>query len=225
MISEGGQWRPEPGMRIREGVLQPMGGRARRTDVSRMRWAIVGAVVLAVVAAGLVVARLHQAPARAATARRSAPETVVIDPQIGETFASAPPSAAPKLTAQQAWDKYAQIRYQPELDGFSPRGAIPARVSVRLGLLTLPVGPADAPGTSRLVKKNGKAYAALSKLVYGFSSPSGCVSMNPWVVFPPDARCIEWDFVNANTGNMIDGTWQKVGHWHVLIKPPPSTAP
>jgi len=176
----------------------------------RRKRVISGAVVLGVLAAGFLVARLQQVPARAATADRAVPATITIDPQIGETFALAPSSATPRLTAQQAWQRYAEQAH-------SSRATIPSFVTARLGLYTLPVGPVG-PGTGHLVQRNGEAYTALNQLVYGFSSPSGCVSTDPYVTFPPDAHCIEWTFLNANTGKMIDSTWQKIGHWHVLVK-------
>ena len=59
---------------------------------------------------------------------------VTIDPQAGETFAPAPATAAPKLTAQQAWARYA-ARHGSSVT------ALPSGVRVRLGLLTLPTGP------------------------------------------------------------------------------------
>ncbi|HEY3958176.1 MAG TPA: hypothetical protein VGM53_32830 [Streptosporangiaceae bacterium] len=128
---------------------------------------------------------------------------IVIDPHVGETFARASASAAPRLTAQQAWARFAHhLR--------SNRTAIPAEVHVRLGLLTLPIGP-TGPGHS-------ESYTAHNELTYGYSSPpGGCPTINPRLVAPPNARCIPWTFLNANTGKQIDSTYQKVGHWHWLI--------
>lgn len=134
--------------------------------------------------------------------------TITIDPQTGLTFAAAPSSAAPRLTAQQAWARFTRHK--------SP---IPSDVHAHLGLLTSPVGPATAPGTSHLVKARGEAYTALNELVYGYSSSSGCVTMNPRLLPPPDARCIFWEFLDANTGQQIEGTYQKIGHWHWLYNP------
>jgi hypothetical protein len=89
--------------------------------------------------------------------------------------------------------------------------AIPSFVRVQLGLLTLPIGPTGPGGA--------EAYTAHNELVYGYSAPSGCMSTNPRILFPANARCLRWDFLNANTGNQIDSTWQKIGHWHVLTNP------
>jgi hypothetical protein len=161
--------------------------------------------LLGALAVGIVV-RLPQAPARAAAEHRAPRPTITIDPQTGMTFAPAPSSAAPALTAQQAWKRYARSAH-------SPRTTIPSWVTARLGLLTIPVGPADAPFTDKLRKSHGEAYSALNKLAYGYSSPSACLTLAP-VVLPPNARCIEWTFVSASTGSMIVTTWQKIGHWH-----------
>jgi hypothetical protein len=193
---------------------EPVPGVVRRRYVSRVWRGVLGvsAAVIAVAGCGTTRAGDLQRPEGAAARAAPAWRTITIDPQVGETFAPAPASAAPKLTAQQAWARYAR-------ENGSDHAAIPSVVHVRLGLLTLPVGPANAPGTSNLTISNGEAYTALNELAYGYSSPSGCVSMNPWVLFPPDARCIEWDFLNANTGTQIDSTWQKIGHWHMLMNP------
>jgi len=86
--------------------------------------------------------------------------------------------------------------------------ALPSFIRVKLGLLTLPTGRG---GTG--------PYTAHNELTYGYSTPSGCVSANPRVIFPRNARCISWEFLDANTGSLIDGTWQAVGHWHVLTNP------
>jgi hypothetical protein len=147
-------------------------------------------------------------PAQSATKHA----TITIDPQVGDTFAPAPASATPKLTAQQAW-----ARYMRHIG--NARVVIPSTVHVQLGLFTLPVGPATAPGTSHLTKVNGEAYTAYNELAYGYSSPSGCVTLNPRLMAPPGARCLYWDFLDANTGLQIDSTYQKIGHWHWLINP------
>lgn len=126
-------------------------------------------------------------------------KTITIDPQVGETFAPAPQSAKPRLTARQAW-----ARYMRKL-GYPHHTALPSFIHAQLGLLTLPTGPG---GTG--------PYTTHDELTYGYSTPSGCVTRNPRVIFPRNARCIRWEFLNANTGRQIDGTWQAVGHWHVL---------
>jgi hypothetical protein len=119
---------------------------------------------------------------------------VTIDPLVGETFAPAPASAAPRLTAGQTW-----ARYATRLGATAT--AIPSGVRVRLGLLTLPIGPQPDGAT---------AYTAHDELAYGYSWPSGCLSTLPGAI-PPGARCLSWTFLNANTGRQIDQTWQKLG--------------
>lgn len=156
--------------------------------------------------AGLGVAAMAVAgcaTARPAGAHRSAGDvagaavvrkTITIDPQVGETFAPAPRSARPRLTARQAWARYTHDT------------VLPSSINAQLGLLTLPTGPG---GTG--------PYTAHNELTYGYSStPSGCVTMNPRVIFPPSARCIMWQFLDANTGREIDSTWQILGHPHML---------
>jgi hypothetical protein len=168
--------------------------------------------MLAVVGCGAPQVADPPGPANALARSAPRPETITIDPQTGMTFAPAPASAAPKLTAQQAW-----ARFMRHLGG--GHAVILSDVHAQLGLFTLPVGPADAPGAARLPTANGEAYTALGELAYGYSSPSGCITMNPALVPPPNARCIFWDFLNANTGQQIVSTYQTIGHWHWLVNP------
>ena len=187
---------------------EPVTGAGRRRYVSRIWRGAVGvsAVVIAVAGCGTTRAADLRQPAPAAARVAPAWRTITIDPQVGETFAPAPASAAPKLTAQQAWARYAR-------ENGSDRTAIPSFVHVRLGLLTLPVGPADAPGAGRLVHHGSEAYTAYNELAYGLSTPSGCAYVGgPGMRPPPPTPCIEWTFLNANTGKQIDSTWQKIGH-------------
>jgi len=132
-------------------------------------------------------------------------KTITIDAEVGEIFAPAPQSAKPRLTAQQAWARYMRQLGDPH------HAALPSFIRAQLGLLTLPIGP-SGPGGS-------EAYTAHNELTYGYSTPSGCVTTNPRVMFPRNARCIRWEFLDANTGREIEGTWQAVGHWHVLTRP------
>lgn len=193
---------------------EPTAVGTRHTCVSLIWRGIAGlsVVMLAVTGCGATRAanpkRLAHALARSASNDR----TIVIVPQYGETFTPVAVSAAPALTAGQAWARFAR------LNSWSRTG-VPSGVHVQLGHFTLPVGPADAPGTSHLVKANGEAYTALNELAYGYSSPSGCVTMNPRLLPPPDARCLFWTFLNANTGKQIVSSYQMIGHWHWLINP------
>ena len=144
----------------------------------------------------------HAAASKAATATANG-KTIRINLNPGATFAPAPPSADPALSAGQAWRRYAE---QVE----SAVAAIPHRVTARLGLLTWPVGPADAPGASRLIIAQGEAYSSLNQLVYGYTWLScppyvGGLGMRP----PPPTPCIAWLFLDADTGNMIYETWQQ----------------
>jgi hypothetical protein len=151
-------------------------------------------------------------------ARSVVPATVKINTSIRETFAPAPPSAAPALTAQQAWRHYAE-------QAGSSVTAVPAFVTAQLGLFTLEASPADDPESAGLPTSDGKAYTALNKLSYGYSWHScpplmGGPSLAPRVrgSSSPDVRgsatlppnpCVAWLFLNANTGRMIVQTWQQ----------------
>jgi hypothetical protein len=209
---------PRPGIEVR------IRGAARR---QRLRTARTATAVIAVLTAAIVVpltllpgggasssagtgpaAAGH--PARAGSATGHA--TITINPQAGETFAPAPVSARPELTAQQAW-----ARYMNHLA--ISRAGIPSGTHAQLGLFTLPVGPANLPVPNNLPKANGKAYSSLNELAYGYSAPSACVTINPRLVAPPNARCLSWTFLNADTGQQIVSTYQQIGHWHWLIDP------
>ena len=126
-------------------------------------------------------------------------KTITIDSQSGMILAPAPASARPRLTARQAW-----AHYMRQL-GYPRHTALPLRIRARLGLFTLPTGPG---GT--------EPYTARNELVYGYSSPVECTTRNPRVMFPRNARCVAWDFLDANTGNQIVSTEQLIGHWQVL---------
>ncbi len=120
---------------------------------------------------------------------------IVIDPQAGEKFTPPSARAAPALTPQEAWGKFMRRISNTK----PPR--IPANVSVQLGLLTLPIGPIGRHGTEK--------YAAHNELVYGYSWHSCPVSMNPNHPKLLANPCIEWNFIDANTGRQIDLTWQQ----------------
>lgn len=174
----------------------------------RATFTIVGALGSAVLAGGLLVATFHHAEARSrqaagrparATPVSTVTSTITINSQIGMTFAPAPAGAAPALTADQAWAQEAAA------EGSSGT-TIPPGVTVQLGLLTLPVGPANAE-SSGLVTSNGTAYTALNQLAYGYSWHSCPMSTLPNATLPPNP-CIEWEFLDANTGHLIDDTWQ-----------------
>jgi hypothetical protein len=195
-------------------------GTARR---QRLRAVRVATAVIAVLTAAIVIplallpgsvaaSGQHQRPAHRSAESATMRTTIAINPQYGMTFAPAPASLVPKMTAQQDWTRFARLNR-------SSSTVIPSGVHAQLGLFTQSDGPADFPGASRLVKTNGNAYIAYNELAYGYSSPSKCVTMNPMMLPPPDAHCISWTFLNANTGEQIASTFQKIGHWHWLFNP------
>ena len=183
---------------------EPVTGAGRRSNVSRIGRGVLGVSVVLIAVVGCGTTRSADRHLSASAAAASGRRTITIDPHVGETFAPAPASAAPQLTAQQAWARYTRRTGDDHT-------AIPSFVRVQLGLLTLPIGP-TGPGGS-------EAYTAHNELAYGYSSPSGCLSMNPRVLFPPGAHCIRWDFLDANTGKQIDSTWQVIGHPRLLTNP------
>lgn len=206
------QWSVAP----RPGVETRIRAAARR---QRLRAASVAAAVAAVLAVAVVLplnllssGGHQQPPVRALAGATGRSTTIIIDPQAGEKFAPAPAADTAKLTAQQAWAHY--MRHLA-----NPRTGIPANTHAALGLLTLPAGPADAPGSSNLSTSGGQAHIALGELAYGYSAPSACMTINPRLVAPPNARCVSWTFLNADTGQQIDSTYQKVGNWHWRTDP------
>jgi hypothetical protein len=153
------------------------------------------------------------------------PATVPINPNIGETFAPAPPSAAPALTAQQAWHRYAE-------QARSRNTTIPSFVIAQLGLFTLKASPPGDPETAGLPGPDGKFYTPRNELPYGYSWHScppvmGVPSPGPRAATTqsaparpsatsesasaprPPNPCVAWLFLDANTGRMIVQTWQQ----------------
>src|SRR5713101_7534793 len=128
----------------------------------------------------------------------------------GSTFAPAPTGASPALTAEQAWADYVKVA------GGST--SIPSVANVQLGFVTWPSGLADAPNAGSETISNGVAYLALNELAYGYSEPSPCPPQNN-IATPGESSaasnssfsCIDWLFVDANTGQQIMETWQNVG--------------
>ena len=155
----------------------------RRTTVTM---AILGGTVLllAVSACGA------RPPGRAAvTIRRIRPvssalnATVIIDPTVGETFTPVT-GVIPALTATQAWSQ------------FLGQSSVPSDVTVQLGQLTLPLG-AGAPNQ----------YMYNGRLVWAYdwhSCPATSLGS-----LPSGNPCIEWLFLDANSGQELDNTWQQ----------------
>jgi hypothetical protein len=182
-------------------VPEPATSAARRSNVSLSWRGVLGVAVVVFTVAGCATTQSADGDrsGREGASATSARKTITIDPQIGEVLAPAPASARPRLTARQAW-----AHYMRQL-GYPRHTALPSFIRVRLGLFTLPIGPG---GTG--------PYTAHNELAYGYSSPSACTTRNPRVLFPRNARCVYWDFLDANTGNQIESTYQAVGHWQVL---------
>ena len=122
--------------------------------------------------------------------------TMTVDLGKKAKFTPAPAGANPKLTQQQAWARYIK---STRSDTSHRSLTIPRNVSARLGVLTVPIGPVGRHGAI--------AYLAHKKLVYGYSWHSCPQSQAPGGTLPPNP-CIEWNFLNANTGAQIVETWQ-----------------
>lgn len=159
----------------------------------RRRYIFAGVAVAVAVAGGVFVACAAFRPATTFgnTGVAAVTSTIVLEPHLrGEVFAPPPADASPALTAQQAIDKWAGKPVK-----------IPPGVTVRLGLLTLPVGPDCGPECEHNnIVRHGWVYSWLNKLVYGVSRwecPAGS-HKRAW-------ECTDWDFLDANTGKMIAG--------------------
>jgi len=118
---------------------------------------------------------------------------VTVDLTGKARFAPAPAGAKPALTPQQAWAKY--VKVNTTYHGT----AIPRNLSVRLGLLTLPIGP--------LGRHGAETYLAHNELAYGYSWHQCPQSQAPGGKVPPNP-CIAWNFLSATTGRQIVETWQ-----------------
>jgi len=152
------------------------------------------AYVAGAVAAGILAtvgAILAVSGAQAGTQPTAVTSTTTI-PGTDEIWAPPPPAAAPALTADQAWAKFAS--------GAGLGTAITADTTVQLGKLTEEVGPYCGKGCDMWTTVNGISYRALNELAYGYywsSCPNG-TSM-------PTIACQNWLFVDANTGKLITG--------------------
>jgi hypothetical protein len=161
---------------------------------------IMGALGLAVLAVSVVAVQASIAHANAIRAM-SLTATIVIDRSIHETFAPPPSSAAPAMTPLQAFSQWEQ-----QVGGRKVT-AIPASVTVQLGLLTFPVGPdCGAECHHGNIIRDGMAYHALNELAYGYST-SNCKPGST----RPASRCLNWTFLDAATGQPIDKTLNRAG--------------
>jgi len=168
------------------------------------------AAVIVLLATGFFIVRRAVVSAHAVTVS-PVKDTIVVNAASGSTFAPAPTGASPALTAERAWADYVKVA------GGST--SIPSVANVQLGFVTWPSGLADAPNAGSETISNGVAYLALNELAYGYSEPSPCPPQNN-IATPGESSaasssssgsCIDWLFVDANTGQQIMETWQNVG--------------
>jgi hypothetical protein len=159
----------------------------------RRIYVIVGALGAAALAGGLSAAL---AGSNHAGATRATPvsATITVSPGLNETFAPPPADAAPAMTAEQAWANW-------ETNAGATNTSIPSNTTVQLGLFTLPVGPdCGFECENGNIVQGGMVYSALNQLAYGYSS-----SICPAGSSLPATQCTEWIFLDANTGEMING--------------------
>jgi len=107
---------------------------------------------------------------------------IVINGDVDEVLTPAPDARAP-LTAREAWVKYTAAAGHPQQ-------TVPGRLRVLLGRLALP-----PQLSNRLV------------WAYGFG-PIGCVTTLPQAT---PSTGIQWTFVDARTGRMLEETCQRTG--------------
>lgn len=119
----------------------------------------------------------------------SATQVVVIDPSIPETFAPSSHDTA-ALSSDAAFQVYARLND-------SNAGSPPKGVNVQLGRLTLPVGSGEPD-----------AYIANDQVVWAFSWPS-CPPTTLPKATATSGPCVEWLFLDANSGAEVDQTWQQ----------------
>lgn len=146
----------------------------------------IGALGLAVMAVSVIAVWTSVSHARAFRAMAPVTTAIRID-GTEDVFAPPPYGVTPAKTAKQAWPAF-----------FSPSGAAKKSpgATVQLGLLTSPVGPYCGVSCDMWTVKDGIAYRALNRLVYGYS----------WLAFPHrNSHARGWWFVDANTGKMLFG--------------------
>jgi hypothetical protein len=136
----------------------------------------------ATLVATLLAAGCTSTPPMRARHSHTRPNTapVVINSDVGEILTPASGAHA-GLTAKQAWINYTRTAGHPQ-------SKIPGNLRVVLGRLALPPQFSD-----RLV------------WAYGYG-PTGCVTTLPSAATPTG---IEWTFLDANTGRMLEGTCQQ----------------
>jgi len=167
------------------------------------------AAVIVLLVIGFLIVRHAVVSAHAVTVS-PVTATIVVNAASGSTFAPAPTGASPALTAEQAWTDYVNVA------GGST--SIPSAANIQLGLVTWPSGPADAPSAGSETISDGVAHLALNELAYGYSEPSPCPPRynmpapgESSAASSSSGSCIDWLFVDANTGQQIMETWQLVG--------------
>lgn len=128
------------------------------------------------------------APKSQATATSESNGTVVIDTRRGVTFT--PTSESASLTAEEAYARYASL--------LGADTVLPAAEQAHLGRVTIPIG-AGTP----------EQYLAKDQLTWAFTSHQCPPSTLPSPDSATPGPCIEWVFLDAETGREIQTDWQQ----------------
>jgi hypothetical protein len=171
----------------------------------RSPFVTISALGIAILAAAGVAVSIAIGHAQATQAMAiSSTMTVGVD-----TFAPPPSDAVPALTAAQAWAQF-------EHHASGTITTIAPSTTVRLGLLTVRVGPYCGAECHGLIVRNGIAYQALDQLAWGYG----------WLAFPHrHSKRMNWVFLDASTGQMINGVLNRPPGGPVLrpqAGPPPT---
>lgn len=174
--------------------------------------AIVGGAcvsVLAVAAAAFVLGDGSSAPAASdgsaasLSAGEASSDPIVIDTALMETFT---PATSSEIDANA--DKVISPRDAFQVYAHTDTWSLPDDATITEGYLTLPLG-AHTPGE----------YTAKHQLVYAYKwhqcgptaipVPAPDAKTTPTQVETPAPLCTSWTFLDATTGELIDGTWSE----------------
>jgi hypothetical protein len=164
-------------------------------SMSKRRARIVSAVAAGILAAAGAI--LAVSAAQAGTSVTAVTSTITVQ-GTDAIWAPPPAAAAPALTADQAWAKFAS--------GTGWDTAITSDMTVQRGSFTEEVGKYCGTECDMWTTVNGISYRALHELAYGYywsSCPNG-TSL-------PATACQNWFFLDANTGKLIIGVGHRSG--------------
>lgn len=161
---------------------------------------VVGAVAAAVTACGSTgrpVVHDQLQPASSDASHDRVTSTIVINAGADETFAPPPAGKQPKLTAAQAWKRFA--------DKADPKHhhTMPADADYQLGLITVPPSVTDVLAWGYRGPLGACAFHVPPPLLGRSASPTPTPTAAP-------PRCVEWTFIDADNGHQVESTQQIV---------------